>query len=205
MVDSLLDRIEDMGVVAKLTLLLLLAAVASLIAFQFVVAPQQQRTQAFQQTLQSLNHRLTGMERPGDSLESLNETMDGLTPQVEAQKNLLGIHMPLDHLLPDIVDTAQSVGVTLTSWQPEEPGLVSEMNLNRVILRLEAEGRYHALAHFLEALQMLPKALIVRSMDYQVRTEGVEDSEIDIQASFELIGFQVSARTGQRAPGRAAS
>ncbi len=205
MVDSLLDWIEDKGVAPKLTLLLLLAAFASLIVFQFVVAPQQQRTQAFQQTLQSLNHRLTGMERPSDSLESLHETMDGLTMQVEAHKNVLGIHIPLDRLLPDIVDTAQSVGVTLTSWQPEEPGLVSEMHLNRVILRLKAEGRYHALAHFLEALQRLPKALIVRSMDYQVRTEGVEDSEIDIHASFELIGFQVSARVGQRAPGRATS
>ncbi len=203
MVDSLLDWMEDVGVALKLTLLLLLVVFASLIAFQFVTAPQQQRTQAFQQTLQALDHQLAGMERPGDAPESLNDEMDGLTPQVAAQKKVLGIHVPLDHLLPDIVDMAQSVGVTLTSWQPEEPMLMAEVNLNRVTLRLEAEGRYHALVHFLEALPRLPKALIVRSMDYQVRTERVEDSAIDVQASFELIGFEASARIEQHAPERA--
>ncbi len=194
MVDGLLDWMEDTGAARKLALLLLLAVFASLLAFQFVVAPQQQRARAFQQTLQSLDRRLAGAERPGESPESLRDEINGLARQVESQKSSLGIRVPMDRLLPDIVDTAQSVGVTLTSWQPEEPAPVVEMTLRRVRLRLEAEGRYHALASFLDGLRALPKALIVRSLDYRVRTDtDATDSEIDIRASFELMGFQAAA------------
>ncbi len=205
MVDSLLDWVEDTGMAPKLAMLLLLAVFASLIVFQFVVAPQHQRARAFQQTLQSLDHRLAEMKQQSAPLERLNGEMDVLTPKVAAQKKLLGIHIPVGHMLPDIVDTAQSVGVTLTSWQPEEPRLIPKTNLDRVMFRLDAEGRYQALAHFLEALQRLPKVLIVRSMDYRVRAAEAADQAINIHASFELIGFQAtaSAQIGQRAPDQA--
>ncbi len=202
MVDSLPRWMDDMGVVPKLAILLLAAAFVSLIVFQFVIAPQQQRTRALQQTLHSLDQRLAEMDQQSDLAENLNDEMNVLSSRVEAQKELLRLQVLVDHLLPDIVDMAQSVGVTLTSWQPGEPRLIPETQLNRVTLRLEAEGRYHALAHFLEALHTLPKALIVRSMDYRIQQDGAEDSENDIHASFELTGFQatVSAWIGQQAP-----
>ncbi len=207
MVHSLLDWVEEKGMASKLAMVLLLAVSASLILFQFVVAPQHQRASALQHTLQSLDDRLAEMDGRNDPLERLNHEMDDLTSRIEAHKTLLGIHIPIDRILPDMVDTAQSVGVTLTSWQPEEPRFIPETNLNRVMLRLDAEGRYHALARFLEALHRLPKAFIVQSMDYRVRRENAEGPEINLHASFELIGFQAttSVRIGQQAPGRAAS
>lgn len=203
MVDSLPGWMDDMGLASRLALLLLAAVLVSLIVFQFVIAPQRQRTQAFQQTLQDLDHQLAEMEQQRDLVERLNNELDVLASRIEARKKLLGIHVLVDHLLPDIVGMARSAGVTLTSWQPGNPAVIPVAQLSQVTLRLEAEGRYHALAHFLESLHTLPKALIVQSMDYRIRQDGAEDSQSDIHASFELTGFQAttSAWIGQRVPG----
>jgi len=203
MVDSLPSWMDDMGLASRLTLLLLAAVLVSLIVFQFVIAPQRQRTQAFQQTLQALDHQMAEMEQQHGLVEHLNNELDVLSSRIEARKKLLGLHVLVDHLLPDIVGMAQSAGVTLTSWQPGNPTVIPVAQLSQVTLRLEAEGRYHALAHFLESLHTLPKALIVQSMDYQIRQDGAEDSPSDIHASFELTGFQAttSAWIGQRGPG----
>ncbi len=203
MVDSLLDWMEDRGAGPKLALLLLSTVGVSLIVFQFVVAPQRQRAQALQQTLQSLDHRLGALNNRLGPLAGLDGEMDVMAPRVEAQKKFLGIHGAVDHLLPDIVDAAHAVGVTLTSWQPEAPMSIPGTTLHRVMLRLDAEGRYHDLARFLKALPTLPKTLIVRSMDYRVRQGVTEDAAIGIQASFRLVGFQsaVPVRIGSHAPG----
>lgn len=203
MVDSLPGWMDDMGLASRLALLLLAAVLVSLIVFQFVIAPQRQRTQAFQQTLQDLDHQLAELEQQRDLVERLNNELDVLASRIEARKKLLGIHVLVDHLLPDIVGMARSAGVTLTSWQPGNPAVIPVAQLSQVTLRLEAEGRYHALAHFLESLHTLPKALIVQSMDYRIRQDGAEDSQSDIHASFELTGFQAttSAWIGQRVPG----
>ncbi len=207
MVDIVLDWVEDTGRVHKLALLFLLTGFVSIIVFQFVIDPQRQRIQAFQQTLQSLDHRLAGIDEQQHRLDRLKGETGGLQSQVESQKRLLGIHVPIEQLLTEIADTAQSVGVTLKSWKPEESVPVPETDLNRVTLRLYVEGRYHALARFLEALQTLPKTLIVRSMDYQVLEDSAENPENGIQASFELIGFQATApaRPGQRVSERVTS
>lgn len=192
MVESILDWVEDTRMTHKVIILLLFAGFASIILFQFVVEPQRQRTQAFQQTLRSLDHQLATRD---PQLETLKDEIANLTRQLEAQKKVLAV--PMDQILTGVLDKAQSVDVALTSWKSEEPVPLPETDLNRVTLRLYAEGRYHALAHFLEELQTLPNTLTLKALDFQARKATEENPERSIQASFELIGLQATA-VGQR-------
>ena len=194
MVESILDWAEDTRMAHKVIILLLFVGFTSIILFQFVVEPQRQRTQAFQQTLRSLDHQLATMERD-PQLETLKDEIANLTRQLETQKRVLAV--PMDQILSGVLDKAQSVDVALTSWKSEEPVPLPETDLNRVTLWLYAEGRYHALAHFLEELRTLPNTLTLRALDFQVREATEESPERPIQASFELIGLQATA-VGQR-------
>ena len=194
MVERMLDWVEDAPMTSKLLTLCLCVAVLSLILFQFVVEPRNQRIRALQETLQSLNHRIAAGER-GDQVERLTDEIGRLKSQVALQKTRLGIQVPMEHVLTDVFNVAQSADVTLTSWKPEEPIALPEMDVSRVTLRLYAEGRYYALARFLEELHALPKTLIVQSMDFHVRENGTESLDDVIHASFELLGFE-AAETG---------
>ncbi len=128
-------------------------------------------------------------------LETLKDEIANLTRQLETQKRVLAV--PMDQILSGVLDKAQSVDVVLTSWKSEEPVPFPETDLNKVTLRLYAEGRYHALAHFLEELRTLPNTLTLRALDFQIREATEESPERPIQASFELIGLQATA-VGQR-------
>ena len=192
MVENILDWVEDTRMTHKVIILLLFAGFASIILFQFVVEPQRQRTQAFQQTLRSLDHQLATRD---PQLETLKDEIANLTRQLETQKRVLAV--PMDQLLTGVLAKAQSVDVALTSWKSEEPVPLPETDLNRVTLRLYAEGGYHSLAHFLEELQTLPNTLTLKALDFQARKATEESPERPIQASFELIGLQVTA-VGER-------
>ena len=191
MVERMLDWVEDTPMTSKLLTLFLCVAVFSLILFQFIVEPRNQRIRSLQETLQSLNHQIAAGEH-GDQLERLTDEIARLKSQVALQKTRLGIQMPMEHVLTDVFDVAQSAGVTLTSWKPEEPIALPEMDVSRVTLRLYAEGRYYALARFLEKLHDLPKTLIVQSMDFHVEEKGTESLDNLIHASFELVGFEAT-------------
>lgn len=197
MVERMLDWVEDTPMTSKLLTLFLCVAVLSLMLFQFVVEPRNQRILALQETLQSLNHRIAAGEH-GDQFERLTDEVARLKSQVALQKTRLGIHVPMEHVLTDVFDVAQSAGVTLTSWKPEDPIALPEMDVSRVTLRLYAEGRYYALARFLEELHTLPKALIVQSMDFHVQEKGTESLDDVIHASFELVGFEATEAGAMR-------
>lgn len=190
MVERILDWVEDTRMTQKVMILFLFAGLTSMILFQFIVEPQRQRARAFQQTLRSLDNQLATME--GDrQLETLKDEITNLTRQLETQKSVLAA--PMDHMLTDVLDKAQSVDVALTSWKSGEPVPLPETDVKRVTLRLHAEGRYHALAHFLEEIQTLPNALTLKSLDFRARERSEENPERPIQASFELIGFLATA------------
>ena len=112
MVENILDWVEDTRMTHKVMILLLFAGFASIVLFQFVVEPQRQRTQAFQQTLRSLDHQLATR---GPQLETLKDEIANLTRQLEAQKRVLAV--PMDQVLASVLDKAQSVDVALTSWK----------------------------------------------------------------------------------------
>ncbi len=190
MVERILDWVEDTRMTQKVIILLLLAGLTSMILFQFIVEPQRQRAQAFKQTLQSLDHQLATMKRDRQ-LETLKEEIAVLASQLETQKNVLA--MPMDQILNGVLDKARSVDVALTSWKSADPVPFPETDLNRVTLRIHAEGGYHALAHFLEELQTLPNTLTLKSLDFHALGRSEESPERPIQASFELTGFQATA------------
>lgn len=189
MVETILDWVEDTRMTKKVMILLLVAGFTSMILFQFVVEPQRQRAQAFQQTLRSLDHQLATME-PDRESETLKDEIADLTSRLDAQKRALAV--PMDHILTGILDKARSVDVTLTSWKSEEPVPLPETDVNRVTLQLHVEGGYHALAHFLEELQALPNRLTLKSLDFHTQERSGEIQERPIQASFELTGFQAT-------------
>lgn len=203
MVERILDWVEDTRMTQKVLLLLLMAGFVSITAFQFVVEPQRQRVQGFQHMIQSLDRQLAANEQ-GRQFETLKNDIARLTPRLEAQRTVLGLQVPVDHMLTDILDKAQSAGVALTSWKSDEPAPIPDMDVHRVTLRLYMQGRYHAFAHFLESLQTLPSALKVQSMDFQAREGSDENPEQPIQASFELTGFQAATveATEQRVSGK---
>jgi len=189
MVERILDWLEDTPKSHKAMLLLLCAGLTSIILFQFVVEPQRERALALQQTLRSLDHQLA-TSKPDRKLATLKKEIDSLTSRLTIEQKLLTTTM--DHRLAGIMGTAQSVGVVLRSWESEEPAPLPETDLHRVTLRLRAEGRYHALAHFLEELQTFPNTLSLTSLDFHVREGSEESPDRPIQASFELMGFQVT-------------
>ena len=190
MAGRILDWVEDTRMAHKVVILLLLAGFTSMIMFQFVVEPQRERAQAFQQTLRSLDRQLETMKRDR-GLETLKDEITDLTRQLETQKSEMALSM--DHVLTGVLDKARSVDVVLTSWKSGEVVPLPDTVLNRVTLRLRAEGRYHALAHFLEELQTLPGPLTLTSLDFRARDRSEESPERPIQASFELTGFQATA------------
>ena len=189
MVERILDWVEDTRMTRKVMVLLLFAGLTSIILYQFIVEPQRQRTQAFEQTLRSLDHQLATMKEDRRS-ETLEEEIASLTSQTETRKRVLAVSM--DHMLAGILDKAQSVDVALTSWESEEPVLLPATDLHRVTLRLHAEGGYHALAHFLEELQTLPNKLTLMSLDFHARERREVSPEHPIEASIELTGFQAA-------------
>ena len=190
MVERILDWVEDAPKSHKAMLLLFCAGLASIILFQFVVEPQRERARAFQQTLRSLDRQLATL-KPDQELETLKKEIGSLTSRLTREKKRLAT--PMEHRLAGIVDKAQSVDVALRSWESEEPVPLPETNLQRVTIRLRAEGGYHALARFLEELQTLPNALPLKSLDFHARERSGESPERPIQASFELTGFQTTA------------
>ncbi len=189
MVERILDWVEDTPKSRKTMLLLLCAGLTSIILFQFVVEPQRERGLAFQQTLRSLDHQLA-TSKPDRKLATLKKEIGSLTSRLAIEKKLLATSM--DHMLSGIVDKAQSVDVALRSWEFEEPVPLPETNLHRVTIRLRAEGRYHALAHFLEELQTLPNTLPLKSLDFHAQERSEANPEHPVQASIELTGFQAA-------------
>ena len=189
--ERILDWVEDTRMTQKVMVLLLFAGLLSIILYQFIVEPQQQRTQAFEQTLRSLDHQLATMKEDRRS-ETLKEEIATLTSRTETRKRVLAVSM--DHILAGILDKAQSVDVALTSWESEEPVPLPETDLHRVTLRLHAEGRYHALAHFLEELQTLRNKLTLKSLDFHARERREASPERPIQASFELISIEATVK-----------
>lgn len=187
MADRILDWVEDTRMAHKVVILLLLAGFTSMIMFQFVVEPQRERAQAFQHTLRSLDQQLETMKRD-HQLETLKDEIAGLTRQLETQKS--EVTSSMDHVLTGVLSKARSVDVELTSWQSEDPAPLPATGLNRVTLRLQAEGHYHALAHFLGELQTLPNTLMLQSLDFRARERSAESPEHSIHASFELTAFQ---------------
>lgn len=196
MVERMLDWVEDTRMTQKVIVLLLLAGLTSIILFQVVVEPERQRTQAFEQTLQSLDHQLSTMKEDRQ-LETLKEEIATLTSQLDTRKSVLAV--PMDHMLAGVLDRAQAVDVALTSWESEEPVPLPETDLHRVTLRFHIEGGYHALAHFLEELQTLPNRLTLKSLDFHARQRSGASPGHPIQASIELTGFQ-AAEIGHREP-----
>lgn len=194
MVETILDWVEDTRMTQKVIVLLLVAGFTSIILFQFVVEPQRQRVQAFQQTLRSLDHQLATMERARQP-ETLQDEIADLTRRLNTQKRIFAV--PVDQMLTVVLDKARSVDVTLTSWKSDGPVQLPETDLNQVTLQLHAEGGYHALAHFLEELQTLPSRLTLKSLDFHTLERSGESPERPIQAFFELKGFQATA-VGQR-------
>jgi Tfp pilus assembly protein PilO len=190
MVGRILDWVEDTPKSHKTILLLLCAGLTSIILFQFIVEPQRERARAFQQMLRPLDHQLATL-KPDRRLEMLKKEIGSLTSQITREEKRLTT--PIDHMLAGIVDKAQSVDVALRSWETEEPVPLPETNLHRVTLRLQAEGGYHALAHFLEELQTLPNTLTLQSLNFHAQERRGESPERPIQALFELIGFQATA------------
>lgn len=190
MVDRILDWVEDTRMTQKVVILLLFAGFTSMILFQFVVEPQRERVHAFQQTLRSLDHQLGTMKRER-RLEALKDEIANLTRQIKTQQSLLTVST--DQMLTGVLDKARSVEVAVTSWKSENPVPLPDTKLNRVTLRLHAEGRYHALGHFLEELQTLPNTLTLKSLDFHARERSETSPERPIQASFELISFQATA------------
>ena len=174
----------------KVLVLLLVAGLTSMILFQFVVEPQRQRAQAFQQTLRSLDHQLATMERVRQP-ETLQDEIADLTSRLNAQKRIFAV--PMDQMLTVVLDKARSVDVALTSWKSDGPVQLPETDVNQVTLQLHAEGGYHSLAHFLEELQTLPNGLTLKSLDFHALERSGESPERPIQASFELTGFQATA------------
>ena len=189
MVERILDWVEDTRMTQRVMVLLLFAGLTSIILYQFIVEPQRQRAQAFEQTLRSLDHQLATMKEDRRS-ETLKEEIATLTSQTETRKRVLAVSM--DHILAGILDKAQSVDVALTSWKSGNPVPLPDTDLYRVTLRLHAEGRYHAFGHFLEELQTLPNTLTLKSLDFHARERSEASLERPIQASFELIGFQAT-------------
>lgn len=189
--ERILDWVEDTRMTQKVMVLLLFAGLLAIILYQFIVEPQQQRTQAFEQTLRSLDHQLATMKEDRRS-ETLKEEIATLTSRTETRKRVLAVSM--DHILAGILDKAQSVDVALTSWESEEPVPLPETDLHRVTLRLHAEGRYHALAHFLEELQTLRNKLTLKSLDFHARERREASPERPIQASFELISIEATVK-----------
>ena len=189
MVERILDWVEDTPKSQKVILLLLCAGLTSVILFQFVVEPQRERTRAFQQTLRSLDRQLA-TRKPDQELAALKEEIDSLTSRLARQKSQLAA--PMDHVLAGILSKAESIDVALTSWESEEPVPLPETNVHRVTLRLHAEGGYHALAHFLEELQVLPNKLTLRALDFRVRERSEANPDHAIQASIELTGVQAA-------------
>lgn len=189
--ERILDWVEDTRMTQKVMVLLLFAGLTSIILYQFVVEPQRQRTQAFEQALRSLDHQLATMKEDRRS-ETLKEEIASLTRQTERRKRVLAVSM--DHMLAGILNKAQSVDVALTSWESEEPVPLPATDLHRVTLRLHAEGGYHALAHFLEELQTLPNTLTLKSLDFHARERREANPERPIQASFELISIEATVK-----------
>ncbi len=187
MIGRLLDWVEDTRMTHKVIVLLLSAGLTSIILFQFLIDPQRQRVLAFQQTIQSLDHRLATMKEDRQ-LETLEEKIADLTRGLEARRTALKAPIALT----DVLTKAESVGVVLTSWMAGEPVPLAEGDVYRITLRLDAEGQYHALAHFLEELHGLPNALTLKSLDFQARERHEESVAPLIQASFELTGFQTT-------------
>lgn len=194
MVETILDWIEDTRMTQKVIVLFLVAGFTSIILFQFVVEPQRQRVQAFQQILRSLDHQLATMERARQP-ETLQDEIADLTRRLNTQKRIFAV--PVDQMLTVVLDKARSVDVALTSWKSDGPVQLPETDLNQVTLQLHAEGGYHALAHFLEELQTLPSRLTLKSLDFHTLERSGESPERPIQAFFELKGFQTTA-VGQR-------
>lgn len=194
MVERILDWVEDTPKSHKTMLLLLCAGLTSIILFQFVVEPQRERARAFEQTLRSLDHQLA-TAKPDRKVETLKKEIGSLTSRLTREKKLLTT--PMDHMLAGIVAKAQSVDVALRSWESEEPVPLPETNLHRVTILLRAEGGYHALAHFLDELQMLPNTLPLKSLDFHAQERSEANPEYPIQASIELAGFQAT-EVGQR-------
>ncbi len=188
MADSILDWVEDTRMAHKVVLLLLLAGLVSMIMSQFVVEPQRERARAFQHTLRALDQQLGTMKRD-HRVETLKEEIAALTLRLEAQKRVVAA--PMDQILTGVLDKARSVDVALTSWESGNPVPLPDMELEQVTLRLHAEGRYHALARFLEAL--LPTGLTVASLDLRAPERSGESPARPIQASFELTRFQAPA------------
>lgn len=202
MVERTLDWVEDTRMTQKVMVLLLFAGLASIILYQFVVEPQWQRTQAFEQTLRSLDHQLATMKADRRS-ETIKEEIAILTSRTESRKRVLAVSM--DHILAGILDKARSVDVALTSWESQEPVPLPETDLHRVTLRLHAKGGYHALAHFLEEIQTFPNKLTLKSLDFHAQERREATPEHPIQAFFELTGFQAAAagHTEQTVSGKA--
>jgi len=190
MVEQVLDWVEDTRMTQKVMVLLLFAGLTSIVLFQFIVEPQRQRAQAFDQTLRALDHQLATTKQDRQ-VESLQEEIAALTHEVEAEKRALV--MSMDHVLASVLDKAQSVDVVITSWKSDEPVPLPETDLNRVTLRLHAEGGYHALAHLLEELQTFQNALTFKSVDFHAREQSEVNPERPIRASLELTGFQSTA------------
>lgn len=191
MFDRILDWVEDTRMTKKVIILLLVAGFTSMIMFQFVVEPQRERAQAFQQTLRSLDRQLETMERDR-RLESLEDEITDLTRRLDALKDVVTV--PMDQILTDVLEKARSVDVAVTSWKSENPVPLPDMDLNQVTLRLRAEGRYHALGHFLEELQTLPNTLTFKSLNFRARERSEESPERPIHASIELISFEATVK-----------
>lgn len=191
MFDRILDWVEDTRMTKKAIILLLFAGFTSMIMFQFVVEPQRERAQAFQQTLRALDRQLETMKRDR-RLESLEDEITDLTRRLDALKDVVTV--PMDQILTGVLEKARSVDVAVTSWKSENPVPLPDMDLNQVTLRLHAEGRYHALGHFLEELQTLPNTLTFKSLDFRARERSEESPERPIQASIELISFEATVK-----------
>ena len=125
--ERILDWMEDTRMTQKVMVLLLFAGLTSIILYQFIVEPQRQRTQAFEQTLRSLDHQLATMMKEDRRSETLKEEIATLTSRTETRKRVLAVSM--DHILAGILDKAQSVDVALTSWESEEPVPLPENGL----------------------------------------------------------------------------
>lgn len=162
------------------------AILTFLLGFFLLVNPARNQAAALYTEAENLNQNNAALEAKLAQLEQQSTEIPAKLEEIEAAK----LKMPSEVKQPELVRTieseAASAGVDLTTLTPGTPVALEGSTTGTIALPMgiEAKGRYANVKTFVDNLERLDRAFLIKSVDVTVEDEATDSFALTLEGQF---------------------
>jgi type IV pilus assembly protein PilO len=152
-------------------------------AWMLLLSPVRERITKLEGDLQGLEREIAQNQAILAQLELARRQAEDIEQRLALLTQKLPTAKEMPPLYRSVSDAAFQAGLQVSLFQPREPRIHDFYS--EIPITVNAQGRYHDLAHFLDRLNDLPRLVAVGDW----KLSGVEKSKLPVRAELTLATF----------------